>query len=285
MPRELGGRKLARRIRAGLAEEVAARPGPPPGLAVVMVGEDPASSVYVSMKEKACRKAGIESRVVRLPDDVTRERLLGELDALNRDGSVHGILCQLPLPAHLSADEVASAVLPEKDVDGFHPENVGRLFRGMDGLRPCTPSGIVALLDEHGVTIDGARAVVLGRSNIVGKPVAGLLLARHATVTVAHSHTRDLPPLCREADILVVAVGRPRFVTAEHVAPGATVVDVGIHRTDDGLVGDVDRTSVDGVCGAITPVPGGVGPLTIAFLLENTVNAWRSARGLPPSSA
>ena len=269
----LSGRKFAKEVRRNLAEEIDKIGGRPPGLAVVIVGDDPASRVYVSMKEKACGKVGIVSTAVRLDESVSQKELLQEISKLNENPSVDGILCQLPLPDHISADVVASAILPEKDVDGFHPVNVGRLWRGEDGLFPCTPVGIVALLKHHSIQVDGADAVIVGRSNIVGKPMAALLLRENATVSVAHSHTSDLQGLCRKADILIAAVGRPRFIKREFVKPGATVIDVGISRTDDGLVGDVDFDNVADICGAITPVPGGVGPLTIAFLLSNTVKA------------
>ncbi len=271
----LSGKAFAKEVRRNLADEIKLIVDRPPGLAVVIVGDDPASRVYVSMKEKACGKAGIDSSVVRLDESVSQKGLLQEINRLNEDPSVDGILCQLPLPGHISANIVASAILPEKDVDGFHPENVGRLWRGEDGLFPCTPVGIIALMKHSNIDIDGADAVIVGRSNIVGKPMAALLLREHATVTLAHSHTSDLKGLCRKADILVAAVGRPHFITRDFVKPGATVIDVGISRTDDGLVGDVDFDNVAPICGAITPVPGGVGPLTIAFLLSNTVKAWK----------
>lgn len=271
----LSGRKFAKEVRKNLAEEITRIGGRPPGLAVVIVGDDPASRVYVSMKEKACGKVGIVSTEVKLDGSVSQEELLQEINRLNGDTSVDGILCQLPLPDHISADIIASAILPEKDVDGFHPVNVGRLWRGEDGLFPCTPVGIVALMKHHNIDIDGADAVIVGRSNIVGKPMAALLLRESATVTVAHSHTSDLEGLCRKADILIAAVGRPHFIRKEFVKPGATVIDVGINRTEDGLVGDVDFDNVAPICGAITPVPGGVGPLTIAFLLSNTATAWK----------
>lgn len=276
-PLLLSGKEFAASVRKELAGRIEADPGPPPGLAVVVVGEDPASRVYVSMKEKACRRAGILSTVVNLDGGVSQAELLAEIDRLNGDASIHGILCQLPLPDHISPHTVASAILPEKDVDGFHPVNVGKLWRGEDGLFPCTPLGIAAMLAHYGIDIDGSRAVIVGRSNIVGKPMAAMLLRRHATVTLAHSHTGELPGLCRTADILVAAVGRPRFITPEFVKPGATVIDVGISRTEEGLAGDVDFDTVAGISGAITPVPGGVGPLTIAFLLNNTVKAWRNS--------
>jgi methylenetetrahydrofolate dehydrogenase (NADP+)/methenyltetrahydrofolate cyclohydrolase len=272
----LSGRSFASEVRKSLAAEISEDPGRPPGLAVMIVGHDPASDVYVSMKEKACRKVGISGQVLRFPETVSQEDLLAEVDRLNRDPSVDGILVQLPLPGHISADAVASAVLPSKDVDGFHPVNVGRLWRGEEGLFPCTPVGITAMLKHYGVALDGRRAVIVGRSNIVGKPMAALLLRNHCTVSIAHSHTRDLKGLCSGADILVAAVGRARFITSEFVKPGAAVIDVGTNRTEDGLVGDVDFQSVKDKCGAITPVPGGVGPLTIAFLLSNTVKAWNN---------
>lgn len=274
-PLILSGRDFAAGVRNGLADEIRDSRHRPPGLAVVMVGDDPASSVYVSMKEKACRKLGIASTMRRLPAEVRRDDLLEVVRELNRDDEVDGILCQLPLPEHIPAGEVASAVLPDKDVDGFHPVNVGRLWRGEDGLFPCTPVGVAAMLEHYRIPLDGARAVIVGRSNIVGKPMAALLLRRHATVTLAHSHTRDLAALCSSADILVAAAGRPRMITPEYVKPGATVVDVGISRTEDGLAGDVDFDAVKETCGAITPVPGGVGPLTIAYLMSNTVKAWK----------
>lgn len=273
----LSGRKFAKKVRSSLKKEIQEAENPPPGLSVIIVGDDPASRVYVSMKEKACGKTGIRSTVIRLEETVAQEDLLDEIDALNRDDSVHGILCQLPLPDHISPDRVASAVLPEKDVDGFHPVNVGRLWRGEDGLFPCTPTGIVEMLKHYSIEMDGARTVIIGRSNIVGKPMAALLLREHSTVSIAHSHTGGLKELSRTADILVAAVGRPGFVTADYVKPGAAVIDVGISRTEDGLSGDVDFENVRGKCGAITPVPGGVGPLTIAFLLSNTVKAWRNS--------
>ncbi|MFO8183888.1 MAG: bifunctional methylenetetrahydrofolate dehydrogenase/methenyltetrahydrofolate cyclohydrolase FolD [Candidatus Aegiribacteria sp.] len=276
-PLLLSGKEFAASVRKELAGEIESVQGSPPGLTVVVVGDDPASRVYVSMKEKACRRAGIRSSVVKLDGSASLEELLAVIDRLNRDDSVHGILCQLPLPDHISPHRVASAILPQKDVDGFHPVNVGKLWRGEDGLFPCTPLGITAMLAHYGIEIDGSRAVIVGRSNIVGKPMAAMLLRRHATVSLAHSHTGELPGLCRTADILVAAVGRPRFITPEFVKPGATVIDVGISRTEEGLAGDVDFDSVAGISGAITPVPGGVGPLTIAFLLSNTVKAWRNS--------
>jgi len=270
--RLLRGRKLAREVRGEVARRVS-NLDRPPGLAVVLVGEDEASQVYVSYKEKACRKAGVRSTVVRLPADVSRRALLEEVEELNGDHAVDGVLVQLPLPGHLSASEVASAVSPQKDVDGFHPRNVGSLWRGEEGLFPCTPTGVMALLERNGIDPEGMRAVIVGRSDIVGKPLAAMLLAANATVTLAHSRTRGLPSLASEADLLVSAVGRPGMIGPGHVRRGAVVVDVGISRTESGLAGDVDFDAVEPLASAITPVPGGVGPLTIAFLLRNTLKA------------
>ena len=275
MAEVLSGRKLARSIRRTVAAEVESMEGPPPGLAVVLVGDDEASKVYISYKEKACRKAGIRSTVVRMPADSSRDALMKTISGLNEDDAVDGLLVQLPLPDHLSPSEAASAVVPEKDVDGIHPQNVGRLWRGEDGLFPCTPTGVMALLENAGVDPEGMRAVIVGRSDIVGKPLAAMLLAANATVTLAHSRTRDLVGLASEADLLVSAVGVPHIIGSDHVKEGAVVVDVGISRTEDGLVGDVDYEAVEPLASAITPVPGGVGPLTIAFLLKNTLKAWR----------
>lgn len=258
------------------------RGGRPPGLAVVLAGDDPASHIYVSNKEKACQEAGIRSFARRLPASVSLNQLLDTVGELNADPAVDGILVQLPLPEPAMETEVLQAILPEKDVDGFHPVNGGRLLAGVAGFLPCTPTGIIALLRHANVPLAGQRAVVVGRSNIVGKPAALLLLREHATVTVAHSRTRDLPELCRSADVLVVAIGRPQFIRAEAIRPGAAVVDVGINRTDNGIVGDVEFTKAREVAGWITPVPGGVGPMTIAMLLENTVLAARWHLGLDP---
>lgn len=274
----LSGRAFAKTVRKNLAEEISQIDGRPPGLAVIIVGDNPASQVYVSMKKKACEKAGLISRIVHLDETVTQNELLREIENLNQDSSIDGVLCQLPLPEHISDEKVASSILPSKDVDGFHPVNVGRLWRGEDGLFPCTPVGIIALLKHSEIQIDGVNAVIVGRSNIVGKPMAALLLREHATVTIAHSHTPDLPGLCRQADILIAAVGKPHFINSEFVKPGSTLIDVGITRTSEGLRGDVDFEQVKDICGAITPVPGGVGPLTIAFLLSNTVKAWKRNR-------
>jgi len=270
----LSGRKYARVVRSSLKERVSLLQGYPPGLAVIMVGDDPASKVYVGAKEKACKKVGINSSVINMPADSSEADVLRFVDELNSDDKVHGILVQLPLPDHISVDRIASAVLPEKDVDGFHPVNVGRLWRGEDGLFPCTPSGIIGLLRHYDIPMSGKNALIVGRSNIVGKPMAALLLRENCTVTVAHSRTVDLIEQCVRADILVVAAGRAEMIKKDWVKPGAVVVDVGMNRNSSGkLVGDVDYHNVREVCSAITPVPGGVGPLTIAYLLENTFKA------------
>ena len=302
--RILDGAAMAARIRGEVAAEVAelAAAGIVPRLEVILVGDDPASRVYVAGKARACEEAGIRSATHPLPADTSAETLRALIVELNGDEDVDGILLQLPLPGHLDGRAFLDLIDPAKDVDGFHPTNVGLLHQGRPAFVPCTPAGIVRLLETEGVAIAGRRAVVLGRSEIVGKPMAALLLARHATVTVCHSRTRDLPAVCREADLLVAAIGRPAMVTADYVRPGAVVVDVGISRVEDPavverlypgdekrrgqmgrrgytLVGDVDFNAVLPVAGAITPVPGGVGPLTIAGLLANTVAAARSRRG------
>jgi methylenetetrahydrofolate dehydrogenase (NADP+)/methenyltetrahydrofolate cyclohydrolase len=250
-----------------------------PSLAAVLVGEDPASKVYVRNKRQACERAGLESHLHRLPADVSTEDVLALVHTLNRDKKVHGILVQLPLPAKVDATRVLDAVDPLKDVDAFHPENVGRIVQGRPRFLPCTPHGIQQLLMRRGVRIAGRRVVVIGRSDIVGKPMANILMQRgpeaDATVTVCHSNTPDLPEVTRQADILIVAIGRARFVTADMVKPGAVVIDVGINRLPDGLVGDVDFDRVKEVAGMISPVPGGVGPLTVTMLLQNTLHAAR----------
>lgn len=279
----LDGKALASELQAELAVEVAdfiENNGVAPCLAAVLVGDNPASEVYVRNKRRACERAGMESQLHRLPDDATTEVLLALVHKLNKDAEVHGILVQLPLPPQIDATRVLDAVHPLKDVDAFHPENVGRIVQGRPRFLPCTPHGVQTLLLRRGVPIAGRHVVVLGRSDIVGKPLANLLIQRgptaDATVTVCHRQTRDLPSLTRQADILIVAIGRPRFVTAEMVKPGAVVVDVGMNRTPDGLAGDVDYEQVKEVAGMITPVPGGVGPLTVTMLLRNTLAAARS---------
>ncbi|SUE42920.1 bifunctional 5,10-methylenetetrahydrofolate dehydrogenase/5,10-methenyltetrahydrofolate cyclohydrolase [Roseomonas gilardii] len=275
----LDGKALAARRRAALAERVAGL-GFRPGLRVVRVGEDPASGVYVRNKDRAAKEAGFDSATLQLPEATTEAELLALVRRLNDDPAVDGILVQLPLPAHIRTDAVLDAVDPGKDVDGFHPVNQGALALGRPGLVPCTPRGVMLLLEEAKVSLSGARAVVVGRSTIVGKPVAALLLAANATVTVAHSRTRDLASECRRAEIIVAAVGRAGLVRGDWVANEATVIDVGINRGADGkLVGDVAFGEVVGHAGAVTPVPGGVGPMTIACLLENTLQAALGRRG------
>ena len=286
MPAELmDGLAVARAVREDVAREVrdlVAR-GVTPGLAVVLVGEDPASTVYVRNKGKACEEAGMRSVTIRMPATTTQAELLAQVDALNADPAIHGILVQMPLPPQCSADEVIRRIRPEKDVDGFHPINAGKLLIGdPEGFAPCTPAGVMELLRRYEVPTKGAEVVVIGRSNIVGKPMGALMVQPgvDATVTWCHSRTRDLAAHARRADILVAAIGKARFVTADMVKPGATVIDVGINRVEEPraksgyiLVGDVDFAAVAQVAGRITPVPGGVGPLTIAMLLKNTLRA------------
>ena len=279
----IDGKAFAARLRTRIAAEVAnmAERGITPGLAVVLVGEDPASQVYVRSKGRMTREVGMESFEHRLPADTAQDDLLDLVARLNADPAVNGILVQLPLPDHMDEAAVINAIAPEKDVDGFHILNVGRLATGQKAMVPCTPLGCLMLLRDRLGSLSGKNAVVIGRSNIVGKPMAQLLLRDSATVTVAHSRTADLPGLCRQADIVVAAVGRAGFVKGDWIKPGATVIDVGINRTEDGLVGDVDQASVEQVAGALTPVPGGVGPMTIACLLANTLTATARANGLP----
>lgn len=277
MAQIIDGKLVAAAVKAEVAEEVARLKsvGVVPGLAVVLVGDDPASHSYVKMKEQDCEQVGIRSLDLRRPADTTQEELNEIIDTCNADPEVHGILVQLPLPAHLDEEAALARISREKDVDGLHPANLGRLVRGLPAPRACTPWGVMKMLDHHGIDPAGKRAVVIGRSSIVGKPMALLLLEANATVTVCHSRTADLPAVCREADILVAAVGRPEMVDATYVKPGAVVIDVGINRTDKGMVGDVDFDAVEPIAGAITPVPGGVGPMTRAMLLSNTVDAAR----------
>ena len=278
MARILSGKEFAARIKEdaahGVAELKAA--GVLPCLAVIIVGSDPASEVYVRNKQRTCEELGIRSDHIALPAETTKEELLACIEELNVDPEVHGILVQLPLPAQIAEDEeeILSHIDPRKDVDGFHPVNVGHLVLGAPGLRPCTPAGCIRMLDDAGIPIEGAHAVIIGRSNTVGKPMAHLLLERNATVTICHSRTQNLAAIARTADILVAAVGRPHFVTADMVKEGATVIDVGINRiAPKQLVGDVDFDAAAPVAGAITPVPGGVGLLTVAMLMENVVQA------------
>jgi methylenetetrahydrofolate dehydrogenase (NADP+)/methenyltetrahydrofolate cyclohydrolase len=272
----IDGKAFAAGLRARVADLVPAfreAAGRAPGLAVVLVGEDPASSVYVRSKGKQTREAGMESFEHKLPAETTQEALIALVDQLNGDPVVDGILVQLPLPKHIDEQAVLTRIDPNKDVDGFHPVNAGRLATGLHGFVPCTPLGCLMLLEDRLGDLSGLDAVVIGRSNIVGKPMAALLTRASATVTIVHSKTRNLPHYLKHADIVVAAVGRAHFVKGEWLKPGATVIDVGINRTDEGLVGDVDFDSAASVAGAITPVPGGVGPMTIACLLRNTLVA------------
>ncbi len=274
--RLIDGNALAASLRGALAERVNVlkAQGLTPGLAVILVGADPASAVYVRNKVSACEKAGMHSRKIEYAADVALAEVLSKIDELNRDPSIHGILVQLPLPAHFDSELVLEAISAEKDVDGFHAENVGALMQGQPRFIPCTPYGVMKMLESSGVQLHGAEAVIVGRSNIVGKPMAMLLMAAGATVTVCHSQTRDLAFHTKRADILVAAVGRPRMITGDMIKPGAVVIDVGINRTEDGkLCGDVDFDSAQAVAGAISPVPGGVGPMTITMLLANTLEA------------
>lgn len=284
----IDGKEFAARVRGQVAEQVAdlkTKAGITPGLAVVLVGEDPASQVYVRNKGVQTKEAGMASFEHKLPETVPEAELLGLVKELNEDPAVHGILVQLPLPDHINSELVLNAISPAKDVDGFHISNVGLLGTGQKAMVPCTPLGCLMMLRDHHGSLSGLEAVVVGRSNIVGKPMAQLLLGDSCTVTIAHSRTKDLAEVCRRADILVAAVGRPEMIPGEWVKPGATVIDVGINRIErDGkkkLVGDVDFASASEVAGAITPVPGGVGPMTIACLLANTLTACCRANGLP----
>jgi len=272
----IDGKAIAAKVREEVARDVeafTARAGRPPGLAMILVGDDPASAIYIGGKQKASREVGIEPFDHRLPADTPSEEVEALIERLNRDDAVSGILCQLPVPEPLDGVHLTGLIDARKDVDGLTPLSAGYLALGRAGLRPATPSGVMVLLERAGVQLTGAHAVVIGRSNLFGKPMAQLLLAANATVTIAHSRTRDLPAVCREADVLVAAVGRDRMVKADWIKPGATVVDVGINRSEDGLHGDVDFDAALEVAGAITPVPGGVGPMTIAMLLRNTLTA------------
>ncbi|MCD2223722.1 bifunctional methylenetetrahydrofolate dehydrogenase/methenyltetrahydrofolate cyclohydrolase FolD [Listeria cossartiae] len=272
----IDGKKLAKEIQEKVTNEVAelAKIGKKPGLAVVLVGDNQASRTYVRNKQKRTEEAGMKSVLIELPENVTEEKLLSVVEELNEDKTIHGILVQLPLPKHISEEKVIDTISYDKDVDGFHPVNVGNLFIGKDSFVPCTPAGIIELIKSTGTQIEGKRAVVIGRSNIVGKPVAQLLLNENATVTIAHSRTKDLPQVAKEADILVVATGLAKFVKKDYIKPGAIVIDVGMDRDENNkLCGDVDFDDVVEVAGFITPVPGGVGPMTITMLLANTLKA------------
>lgn len=278
----IDGKQIAGRVRITVARDVEAFgeefDGARPGLATILVGDDPGSAVYVAGKQKACREVGMEGSNFPLPADTPREELVALIEALNADPAVSGILLQLPLPDHLDGVELTGMIDAAKDVDGLTPVSAGLLALGREGLRPCTPQGVLTLLEAAGAQLEGAEAVVIGRSNLFGKPMAQLLLGANATVTTCHSRTRDLAEVCRRADVLIAAVGHAKMVRADWVKPGAVVIDVGMNRTEDGLCGDVDFVAVSEVASAITPVPGGVGPMTIAFLLRNTLQAARMAR-------
>lgn len=273
----ISGKLVSSKIRSEISSEVeilAQKYGRRPGLAVVLVGLDPASCVYVRNKHRACVETGIESFQIELPENTTEDELLARIDELNADERVNGILVQLPLPAHISESRVIERILPTKDVDAFHPENVGRIMIGNYDMLPCTPAGVVELLRHYGIDPTGKKCAVIGRSNIVGKPMLHLLTEMNGTVTLCHSRTQDLAKITSDSDILVVAIGKPRFITREMVKPGAVIIDVGINRLADGtLVGDVDFGPVSEIASAITPVPGGVGPMTITMLLRNTLTA------------
>ncbi len=276
----IDGKAVAARVREQVARDVeqfVSQHGRPPGLATVLVGDDPASALYVGSKQKACAEVGIAGFRHDLPADTSRDELVALIDQLNNDDTVSGILCQLPLPDHLDGVEMTNLVDAAKDVDGLTIASAGRLALGMPGLRSCTPAGVMLLLEDAGAQVEGAECVVVGRSNLFGKPMAQLLLAANATVTICHSRTHDLPAVCRRADVLIVAVGRPELVRGDWVKPGAVVIDVGQNRTDAGLRGDVCFDEVAAVASAITPVPGGVGPMTVACLLLNTMTAATNA--------
>ena len=274
----LDGKQLSQELKDEMRQEVEAlaqKYGRRPCLMVVIVGNNPASQSYVRGKIKATEYVGFDGSLVSLPEDVTEDALIAEIERLNQNELVDGILVQLPLPKHISEDRVIASISPEKDVDGFHATNVARLWLNQPCIVPCTPKGVIVMLDRAGIEITGKNAVVVGRSNIVGKPVAKLLLDRNATVTIAHSRTKNLKEVCRQADILVAAVGRPQMLTADYIKPGAAVIDVGINRLEDGrLVGDVDFEGAKEIAGAITPVPGGVGPMTITMLMRNTIECF-----------
>ncbi len=271
----IDGKRISQEIKDELKAKIEVE-GLKGALAVIQVGNDPASSVYVNNKKKACAYIGLESLSYELPEETTEEELLTLIDDLNKNDAVNGILVQLPVPKHINEDKIINAISPKKDVDGFHPENVGNLVTGGKGFVSCTPAGIIQLLKRSNIEIAGKNCVVIGRSNIVGKPMALLMLRENATVTIAHSKTKDLKSLCKTADILIVAIGKPQFITAEYVKAGAVVIDVGIHRdAENKLCGDVKYDEVEPLASAITPVPGGVGPMTIAMLMNNCVEAMK----------
>lgn len=278
MAKLIDGKRISQEIKDELKAEVAAlaQQGKTASLAVVQVGADPASSVYVRNKKNACAYIGIGSESYELPEKTTEEELLALIQELNQEEEVHGILVQLPLPAHIDEEKVILAIDPSKDVDGFHPQSAGAMLIGSKGFLPCTPAGVIQLMKRSGVEMEGKNCVIIGRSNIVGKPMAMLMLRENATVTIAHSRTKNLKELCKQADILIVAIGKPKFINEEYVKEGAVVIDVGIHRLEGKkLCGDVDFDAVEPLASAITPVPGGVGPMTIAMLMDNCVETMR----------
>ena len=278
MSLRIDGKKISSDIKEELKEQVKQlkEEGVSVCLAVIQVGNDPASSVYVNNKKKACAYIGIESQAYELPEETTQEELLALIDRLNKDDHVNGILVQLPVPAHMDEKEIIQAISPAKDVDGFHPQSAGALMIGSKGFLPCTPAGVIQLMKRSGVEMEGKNCVIVGRSNIVGKPMAMLMLRENATVTVTHSRTKNLKEVCKQADILIVAIGKPKFINEEYVKEGAVVIDVGIHRLEGKkLCGDVDFDAVEPHVSAITPVPGGVGPMTIAMLMDNCVETMR----------
>jgi methylenetetrahydrofolate dehydrogenase (NADP+)/methenyltetrahydrofolate cyclohydrolase len=283
MAKLIDGKAISAQIRAEIKAEVEHRIAEGksrPGLAVIIVGEDPASCVYVRNKKKGCEEVGFHSEVYELPENTSQDELNALVDKLNADENIHGILCQLPLPSHLDENQVILRIRPDKDVDAFHPYNVGKIMIGDYSFLPCTPAGVMALLERSGIDVAGKECVVVGRSNIVGKPQAMLLLHKHGTVTVCHSRTRNLSEICRRADVLVAAIGKADFFTADMIKEGAVVIDVGMNRRADGkLTGDVDFASVEPKASYITPVPGGVGPMTITMLMQNTLTAARSFVG------
>lgn len=272
----INGKEIGQEIRTGVATRVQAlkEKGITPGLAVILVGDNPASKTYVANKQKSCEQIGMYSELVKLPEEISEQALLEKICELNECASIHGILVQLPLPKHINEDKVIQTISPEKDVDGFSPISVGKMMLGQDTYLPCTPYGVMKMLEHAGIDVAGKHAVIVGRSHIVGKPMGQLLLQKDATVTYTHSKTPDLPSFTKQADILIAAVGRANFITSEHIKEGAVVIDVGINRNEDNrLCGDVDFDDVQGIASHITPVPGGVGPMTITMLLENTVQA------------
>lgn len=277
MAKIIDGKAISEQMRGALKERIALLRDEykiSPGFAAVLVGDSLASKIYIQNKRKACEYVGIQSSYYHLPEDTAQEKLLDLIHELNQDGKIHGILVQLPLPKHISEDVILTAISPNKDVDGFHPLNMGKLVLNVPGLRPCTPAGVIELLDRYKIQIEGQHVVIVGRSNIVGKPLSLMLLHRHATITICHSRTLPLSAYTSQADILVVAMGKPQFVRGDMVKEGVVVIDVGINKVGEKLVGDVDFESVSTKARAITPVPGGVGPMTITMLLENTVRAF-----------